>query len=258
MRRWNDLEPKTRPWVIAHRGDSAYFPENTLAAFEGGVAAGADALELDVRLTADGHAIVFHDDELQRTTNGQGRVEDRDLAALQRLDAGSWFAPTFRSERIPTLKDVLERFGDRCALDLELKASPGETPERLDTLAREVARLVEARGTTPSILISSFSSALLAAVRRTLPATSRLLLWEDAVEREAMANEAKALDVVGLGLDVAVADAPLIDSFHDTSHAVLLFTVNEASAMRASLESGADGLFTNHVQRLRDLLGDPS
>src|SRR5580698_1292613 len=93
----------TKPWIIAHRGASAYAPENTLAAFQRAVELGAPFIETDIHLTRDARFVAFHDKMLQRTTNGRGAVSDYTLAELRGLDAGNWFDRQFGGERIPTL-----------------------------------------------------------------------------------------------------------------------------------------------------------
>ena len=137
--------PSALPLLIAHRGASALAPENTMAAFRLAVEAGADLVELDVRLSADGHPVVIHDAYLSRTTDGLGPVARTPLAALQRLDAGSWFAPRFAGERIPTLDEVL-RWAQSCTppipLMVELK---GGRRALKRGLAEACARLVLAR-----------------------------------------------------------------------------------------------------------------
>jgi glycerophosphoryl diester phosphodiesterase len=105
---------------IAHRGASAYEPENTLRAFERAIAMGATMLELDVHLSADGYPVVIHDAELSRTTNGTGRVSERTLAEIRRLDAGL-------GERVPTLAEAVELARGRAELYIELKGQ--RTPE---------------------------------------------------------------------------------------------------------------------------------
>ncbi len=90
------------PLNVAHRGYSEAFPENTLVAVEAGFAAGANVVEIDLLKSSDGEVVIFHDDTLDRTTNGIGRVDQTTLADLELLDAGSWFAPEFTGERIPT------------------------------------------------------------------------------------------------------------------------------------------------------------
>ena len=94
--------------TLAHRGHSTTIPEQTMAAFEAAVAAGADAIEADVHLTRDGHLVMLHDDLVDRTTDGHGLVRDMTLAEVARLDAGSWFGPQFRGARVPTLEQLLD------------------------------------------------------------------------------------------------------------------------------------------------------
>ncbi len=88
---------------IAHRGASSYAPENTFAAYDKALAMGVDHVELDVHYTSDGHIVVIHDDQVDRTTNGSGPVSDHTLAQLRALDAGSWFALQYAGERIRSL-----------------------------------------------------------------------------------------------------------------------------------------------------------
>ena len=108
---WIDL---SRPAIIAHRGDKTHAPENTMAAFKMAAENGADAIEFDVKLTADGRVIVLHDQTVNRTTNGTGRISQLPFAAVRELDAGAWFSEKFRGERIPTLDEVFETVGKRC------------------------------------------------------------------------------------------------------------------------------------------------
>src|SRR5690242_14424230 len=107
------LESLPQPVLFAHRGASAHAPENTLAAFELALTQQADGIELDVKLTSDGHVIVHHDATVNRTTNGQGRIKDMTLVGLKKLDAGSSFSEQFRGEKIPTLEEVFEAVGGR-------------------------------------------------------------------------------------------------------------------------------------------------
>ncbi len=111
------------PRVLAHRGASAYAPENTLAAFDLALEMGAGALETDVRATADGHLVLLHDEAVERTTDGVGRVAELSLAQVEALDAGQWRGPQWRGQRVPTLAALLARYGQRAVLRLEVKAS---------------------------------------------------------------------------------------------------------------------------------------
>ncbi|MDE6202594.1 MAG: phosphatase PAP2 family protein, partial [Lachnospiraceae bacterium] len=110
------------PAIIAHRGYSSEFPENTLAAFEGALDIGVDYIELDVQLTKDGQAVIFHDDDLKRITGVEGRVSEYTYDELRGLDAGSWFSSSFAGERIPSLREALELISSsECSVYLELK-----------------------------------------------------------------------------------------------------------------------------------------
>jgi len=117
-------EAKNTVLVIAHRGASGYAPENTLAAFKRALALGATFIETDLQLSRDSHFVAIHDDTVNRTTNGQGKVHDLSLADLRRLDAGSWFGSEFTGERIPTLEEILE-FSKKHDVVFYLELKPG-------------------------------------------------------------------------------------------------------------------------------------
>lgn len=111
--------------VVAHRGLAPGLPENTPAAFRSAIALGVDAIEIDLRVTADGHVVVMHDDTVDRTTNGYGRVADLTLAQIKALHAGSLAGSAFSAERIPTYREVLEVLqGHRMRLLLDIKDCP--------------------------------------------------------------------------------------------------------------------------------------
>jgi len=114
--------------VIAHRGASGYAPENTWAAFERAIAMGADAIETDVRLTADGQLVLIHDATVTRTTDGHGPVADHTLAELKALDAGSWLDPAFAGERVPTLAELIGTIVPRIPVVLEIKDAAATAP----------------------------------------------------------------------------------------------------------------------------------
>ena len=148
-----NLYPRT-PLVFGHRGASAYAPENTLAAFRLALEQGADGVELDVILSADGVPVVIHDDTLDRTTNGHGPVSRLTLGELKRLAAGypARFGAQFSAERIPTLAEVFETCGAQTVINIELKhdRSPGRQ------LAGRVVELIHAHGRPGRIIVSSF------------------------------------------------------------------------------------------------------
>ncbi len=160
---------------IAHRGASVDAPENTLAAFERARELGADGIELDVRLCADGTPVVIHDATVDRTTNGSGRVADMTLMELKQLDAGTWFDPAFAGQRIPTLEETLVSVGSELLLNIELKGH--------DLLGRRLARavvdLVEHYRLAERVVVSSFNPLPLHRVQKIAPQipTGLLYIW---------------------------------------------------------------------------------
>src|SRR5262249_4010347 len=146
------LTSLSQPVIFAHRGASAHAPENTLAAFELALEQNADAIELDVKLSADGHAIVIHDPLVDRTTGSHGRVKDLPLQELRALDAGSLFSEKFRGEKIPLLEEVFEAVGKRMLINVEL--TNYSTPR--DQLVETVCMLVKKCGLREHVLFSSF------------------------------------------------------------------------------------------------------
>lgn len=151
--------------TIAHRGFSAAAPENTLAAFSRAIQAGSDLVEMDLRLSRDAQVIVFHDRELDRTTDGEGPAGERTLAQLKELDAGSWFSPEFAGEKIPTLDEVLELFAPtRTGLYLELKIDRGEENVREELVPR-VLNVLAGRAVPERLFLASFDHPALRLVR---------------------------------------------------------------------------------------------
>lgn len=124
-------------WAIAHRGASDKVPENTLIAFERALELGADAIECDVHLSADGEVVVIHDATVDRTTDGQGAAAEMTLEELRRLDAGSWKGSRFAGQRIPTLGEVADLVRERACLFVEVKGFSPDLPRRLVEVLRE-------------------------------------------------------------------------------------------------------------------------
>jgi glycerophosphoryl diester phosphodiesterase len=149
------LQPLSPFSSIAHRGASAYAPENTMASFHKAVELGFDYIEFDVRLSKDEELVVIHDPNVMRTTNGEGLVEDLTVEELKKLDAGSWFDSTFEGETIPLLSEVIEKFGAKIGLLIELKS-----PKQNGIMSEKLAHMLQSsfdRGLNPdTIKVQSF------------------------------------------------------------------------------------------------------
>ncbi|CAM3498337.1 glycerophosphodiester phosphodiesterase family protein [Aeromicrobium ponti] len=140
---------------IAHRGASTYAPENTIASFEKAVDLGFDYIELDVRFSKDGHLVVIHDADVQRTTDGEGFIGDLTVDEIKKLDAGSWFSPEFAGEKVPLLNEVLDRFTGKVGLLIEMKA-PENQPGMTEVLAEMLMSYKKDGQLVKNIKVQSF------------------------------------------------------------------------------------------------------
>jgi glycerophosphoryl diester phosphodiesterase len=156
---------RNQPLNIAHRGASYDAPENTLAAFDLALRLGADGIELDVRLSADGVPVVIHDATLDRTTDGRGPVSAWRWPELRSLDAGSWFDSQYARQRIPSLEDVFAAFGERLLYVIELKTNS----LRDHRLEQAVIAIIQRHGLADQVILASLNPFALRRVRRLLP-----------------------------------------------------------------------------------------
>lgn len=149
MRFWD----AKRPLIFGHRGASMHAPENTLTAFRLALEMGADGIELDITPSADGVPMIIHDPDLERTTNGKGNVRELSAAEIQKYDAGVKFGSKYAGERVPTLREVFQTFGNRTRYNLDMKTFyDADRP-----IVRTILALIEEFKLAPYILISSFS-----------------------------------------------------------------------------------------------------
>jgi glycerophosphoryl diester phosphodiesterase len=229
--------------VIAHRGASGYAPENTLAAFRRAVALGANFIETDLQLSRDARFVAIHDDSVDRTTNGKGRVHDLTLPELRRLDAGSWFGSEFASEQVPTLEEILD-FSKKHDVVFYLELKPGATWGGEHAL---VGALRES-GEIPRTVVISFNAPILEKLRQIEPTLMTGLLYEGDLDRPVE----KAIDVGARQLAVRgdlVTPALLADA-RKRDLQVVCWTVNHPAHMRMLVEAGVDGIMSDYPDRL--------
>jgi glycerophosphoryl diester phosphodiesterase len=163
----------SRTGVIGHRGASSDRPENTIASFDEALRQGCDAIELDLRLSADSVPVVIHDRTLEKAGMPGRPVCDLSLSELRDLDLGGWFDVRYAGEAMPTLDQVLERYAARTLLLLELKDEENESRNR--ELAREVTDRVSRQAAEESVFVLSFECSLLDAVEEMMPGLPRVL-----------------------------------------------------------------------------------
>ncbi|MDA1476065.1 glycerophosphodiester phosphodiesterase [Bacillus changyiensis] len=157
--------------IIAHRGASAYAPENTFAAFEKARELSADFIELDVQMTRDNKLAVIHDDRVDRTTNGTGFVRHFTMHELEKLDAGSWFSPSFQGEKIPTLEAVLQKYHKKMGLLIEIKSSKTQPG-----IEKSLGKLIDQFGFSLNIIVQSFDSEAIKTLHRLYPSLPTAVL----------------------------------------------------------------------------------
>lgn len=160
--------------VFGHRGAMAQAPMNTLASFELAREQGADGIELDVQLTRDGQLVVIHDDTVDATTDGQGKVSEFTLSELKRLEAGAWFSEYFGDQRIPTLDEVFASFGSDMLINVEIK-TPREAAHRME---KRLADCVRRHGMREQIVVSCFDPVILQRVRGMMPKVMTGFLYQ--------------------------------------------------------------------------------
>jgi glycerophosphoryl diester phosphodiesterase len=230
--------------VIAHRGASAYRPENTLPAYELAVEQAADMIEVDLHRTRDGAVVVAHDAELERI-GGRGEIGDATLAEVRALDAGG-------GERVPTLGELLDGFGARIELNLELKQG---CRGPYAGLAAATVEAVRARGLAAGTLYSSFYDPVLHELRRVDP-EARIALLLSRRSPAAWPERARALGAEAVNPELPLVDRAFVERAHGEGLAVYVFTVDPLPEMERLLALGVDGLFTNVPDRMRRLVGD--
>lgn len=235
------------PLWIAHRGAGKLAPENTVAAFRLGALRGFRMFECDVKLSADGVPFLLHDTTLDRTTSGRGRAADLPWADLAELDAGSWHSPAYAGEPVPSFEQISRLVIELgCALNVEIKPTPGQEAETGAMVAREAARLWHGQSVPP--LLSSFEPEALRAAQRAAPALPRALLldklWSGWPE---VARELGCVAIVG---NWRVLDAAVFELAHTRGWRMLSYTVNDPLEATRLQILGIAGLITDAVDQL--------
>ena len=244
-----------RPVVFAHRGASAHAPENTIPSFELALTQGADAIELDAKLTSDGQIVVFHDATIDRTTEGTGRLAQKTLAELRSLDAGSFFSDQFRGTKIPTLEEVFEAVGKKIFINVEL--TNYATPR--DALVEKVCALVRKHGLEKSVIFSSFFASNLRQAQRFLPEVPRGLLalggWMGAWARSFGFSFG---NYVALHPYLTDVNAQQVSRVHQLKRRIHVWTVNKPEDVARLNSWGVDGIFTDDPQLALQVIGRKS
>ena len=237
-----------RPLIIGHRGASGEAPENTMASFRLAVEQGADILETDVHLSADGVPVVIHDHTLDRTTNGHGLVARHTLAQIQALDAGSWYSKEYAGERIPTLDDLIRWASGKTLLAIEIKLGPIYYPD----IENKIVELLRRRDMVESAVIISFDHRSIRKLKHLCPEVACGVLFAcTPVRASSLAIESRADALLPHWSNLT---KEMVEEAHADNLAVAPWCVDDELEMKWVLSMGVDAVATNYPGRLASLL----
>jgi glycerophosphoryl diester phosphodiesterase len=238
------------PKVIAHRGSSGEAPENTLASLHLAGQQGIKWVEIDVMLSSDGIPVIFHDDYLSRTTNGEGLIHTTPFSKLKQLDAGSWKDNKYQQETIPTLLEAIEvisQYG--MGLNLELKPCEGLEEE---TSVASIAVLKQHWPKDLPLLLSSFNYFALISAKALWPEVSRG--YNVSAIPKAWKERLEHLGCSGLHIHQSFFDAQQVSAIQAAGYKVLAFTVNDECRALELFNQGLDAVFSDYPQQIQSAI----
>ena len=222
--------------IIAHRGASAYAPENTLAAFRKAKELGTGWFELDVYLSGDGIPVVLHDETVDRTTDGTGNITEKNIGEIKLLDAGSWFGPEFAGEKIPTLDEAVAFARDNINIYIEIKDANPDLPAK-------ILECVKSHDMVKNVVIQSFSLEQLSIIRNLHKTIAIEYLVGDYMEIDL--QRAASVGARSINPSFKELNADDVAQIHRLDLAVVPYTIDDPGDMERLLAMGVDGLITN-------------
>lgn len=231
------------PKVIGHRGACGYAPENTLESIKEAASIGTTWVELDVKLTKDSVPVIFHDETLERCTNGSGNMADILFRDLQSLEAGSWYGESFAGIKIPTLEEAVDLLLELdMGLNLEIKPCPGREVETAEVALDHLSRIWD---DADKLLISSFQHVSLETCLEISPDWKRGLLLDEPLKN--WEELAKYLEVAAINFNGNKPDfnREFIEMFMDAGYATLAYTINDPIRAKTLFGWGVDGVFSD-------------
>lgn len=242
------------PLVIAHRGGRKWAPENTMAAFRKSLALGVDGIELDIHRCGSGELVVIHDHDLGRTTNGVGLIKDASFGELARLSAGAWFdeelaeCESFKQERIPLLKDVLDLVNGTIILNIEIKNTPVQYPG----IEEDLLELLENYGSIESIIVSSFDHKVMKDLHNKAPHIQTAVL-ADALMID-LGEYAKKMGAAYWHPYYGSIRQDAVEEAHGAGLKINAWTVNKPRDWSEAARWGIDGIVTDDPENLQSFL----
>lgn len=237
--------------VIGHRGASAYYPENTMSAFKAAYEMGAEMIELDILLSRDGIPVVIHDETLERTTNGAGKVADHTYEELSKLDAGTWFGEEHAGERIPSLEEVLQFAKGKVAVNIEIKTEA--VSDKLENgIEKKAYDIVKAYQMQDHVLFSSFDYRAVAHLKEIDVNIAVALLYEK--QQSVGRSPAQLVDTFGaeaFNCSYRQFSKKWAEETRSANIPVFVYTVNKERKMKKMIRRGASGIFSDKPDVLK-------
>ncbi len=240
-----------QPLIIAHRGASAYAPENTMSSFRKALFMGSDGIELDVQLTIDGHPVVIHDEKIDRTSNGSGFVKNLTFEELGRYDFGGWYSSEFTGEKISALSEVLELLSDKeMLLNIELK----NNVVKYEGMEKTVINLIRKYGFEKKVILSSFNHYSMFEIKEIAPDLKVGLLYSHGIvfpwDYAARLN-ADAIHPLYYNIN-----SELTELCKKNNIRINTYTVDDAELIMKFANLGVDGIITNVPDIALEVLKD--
>lgn len=229
--------------IMAHRGSSQVAPENTMAAFRQAIEEGADWIELDVQETADGKVVVLHDSDFMKLAHKKLKIWDATMDDLKDIDIGSWFSAEYKTERVPTLAEVLDECKGKIRVNIELKYYGHEKQ-----LEQRVVDLVESRDMSEEVVAMSLKMDGVRKLKSLRPA------WKVGLLMSVAAGNLRKFDADFLAVNAKFASRAFVRTAHNNGKEVYVWTVNDALTMSTMISRGVDGLLTDKPALARAVL----
>lgn len=244
---------------IAHRGFSGKYPENTLLAFEKAIELGVDMIELDITLSKDKIPVVIHDDTLERTTNGKGKILNTLFSELKKLEAGSWMNSKYLGEKIPSLEEVLALIKkSKLLLNIEIKSSAFEKKLSDSCIEVQTLGLIQKYKLMNRIVISSFEPNVLSRLRELSAKIKLAYLVEPGFKKSKVdpISFVNKIQAVSLNMHKSQVRSDIFKKAKENKIPIFIYTVNTRMEMQRMIELGVEGVFTNYPDRLKKLLNN--
>ncbi len=234
--------------IIAHRGAAGYAPENTLASVELAIKQGAKALEIDIHLTKDDHLVVSHDFSVDRTTNGEGDIENLTLDDIKKLDAGSWFSKEFAGEQIPTLEEIIQFIPDDLLLNIEIKKKPTEKRE----IEKKLNDILIKHNRITNTLVSSFNHQSVRKLKRMNNQIKIAIAIEADIIDPIKYIKDNELDIYSYHPCYDYVYPEMIQEFQEHNIKINAWTINDKEVAKQMQEMGVDSIITNYPDIIKE------